>query len=53
MPTASDRTTSSKSTQLAAGDAAGLEHYRRGEMLRQAKEQVRHGEWGALAGAEL
>ena len=33
--------------ELQAGNAAGLEHYRRaGEMLLEAKEQVRHGEWG-------
>jgi hypothetical protein len=34
--------------ELAAGDAAGLEHYRRaGEMLLEAKEQIPYGEWGA------
>jgi hypothetical protein len=34
--------------ELEAGDAAGVEHYRRaGEMLLEAKEQVEHGEWGA------
>lgn len=34
--------------ELYAGQAAGLEHYRRaGEMLREAKEQVGHGGWGA------
>jgi hypothetical protein len=32
--------------ELNAGDAAGLEHYRRaGEMLLEAKEQVAHGGW--------
>ena len=32
--------------ELEAGDAAGIEHYRRaGEMLIEAKEQVTHGEW--------
>ena len=33
--------------ELQAGNDAGLEHYRRaGEMLLEAKEQVKHGEWG-------
>lgn len=32
--------------ELDAGDAAGVEHYRRaGEMLLEAKSQVSHGEW--------
>ena len=32
--------------ELQAGNDAGLEHYRRaGEMLLEAKEQVRHGDW--------
>ena len=32
--------------ELAAGEAAGLEHYRQaGEMLNEAKEQVAHGSW--------
>lgn len=32
--------------ELEAADAAGLEHYRAaGEMLQEAKEQVKHGEW--------
>jgi DUF3102 family protein len=34
--------------ELEAGESAGLEHYRRaGEMLIEAKSQVKHGEWGA------
>lgn len=34
--------------EIEAGDAAGIEHYRRaGEMLLEAKAQVPHGEWGA------
>jgi hypothetical protein len=34
--------------ELEAGDAAGLEHYRKaGEMLLEAKEQCAHGEWTA------
>ena len=33
--------------ELAAGDAAAMEHYRRaGEMLLEAKAQVPHGKWG-------
>lgn len=33
--------------ELEAGDAAGIEHYRRaGEMLNEAKEQLERGEWG-------
>ena len=33
--------------ELAAGDAAGIEHYRKaGEMLLEAKTQVARGEWG-------
>jgi len=32
--------------ELNAGDSAGIEHYRKaGEMLLEAKEQVKHGEW--------
>jgi hypothetical protein len=32
--------------EIAAGDEAGLEHYRRaGEMLVEAKDQVPHGSW--------
>ena len=34
--------------ELEAGDAAGIEHYRKaGEMLIEAKEQCQHGEWTA------
>ena len=34
--------------ELEAGAAAGLEHYRRaGEMLLEAREQCKHGEWTA------
>lgn len=33
--------------ELAAGDAAALEHYRHaGQLLIEAKDQVSHGSWG-------